>query len=209
MFTNFHKYIKVYVCDIMDLLPIVENIKVEIEEQPEIIEEEKEPEPEPIVEKPRINVEDIFAEEPKKTKKPKGDKPKRVMTEKQLEVLAKAREKGLETRRKKAAERRKMKELESKVKEKKIEQLEEYVTPKSAPVVKPVREEPKVDYAAMTSLAVKQALEQHEAERQKRKARKKAIQADEQHKQNLSNLIMIVPNPPARYGESGFFDKCF
>ena len=75
MFSNFHKYIKVYVCGIMDLLPVVENIKVEIEEQTEIIEPDPEPEPEPIVEKPRINVEDVFAEEPKKTKKSKGDKP--------------------------------------------------------------------------------------------------------------------------------------
>ena len=200
----------------MDLLPEV----IENDEEPKISdaihEEVPEPEPQPeeiveVIERPKLDMDTIFQDDkPKKEKKPRA---KRECTPAQLETLRKAREKGLATRRAKAEEKRKLKELENKVKEKKVKDMQEYVEDKPKPIIKPIIEEPRpepIDIKKITSEAVRDALQEHEKARQVRKQKKKAIQRDEQHKQNLNNLIHNVPKPrPVRYGDAGFFDKCF
>ena len=203
----------------MDFLPeVLENaeepkISAVIEEQ--VTESIQEPEPQPeevveVVERPKLDMDAIFQDEKPKEKK---KRPKRECTPEQLENLRKAREKGLATRRAKAEEKRRIKELEGKVKQKKVKDMEEYVEDKPKPVIKPIVEEPKqppIDIKQITADAVKEALEQHEKARQVRKQKKKAIQRDDQHKQNIKNLIHNVPKPkPVRYGDAGFFDKCF
>ena len=82
------------------------------EEEDELVLSDEEVIIEP-VKREKIPQEEIFAPKVLPLSKPKQTRKKgRVMTEKQLEALAKAREKGIETRRRNAAEKKKMKEME-------------------------------------------------------------------------------------------------
>ena len=150
------------------------------------------------VKKEKISQEEIFAPKvlpvaeppvPKKTRK-KG----RVMTEKQLEALAKARAKGIETRKRNAAEKKKMKDLEKE--EKKL--LKEQKVKKFNKLKKSVEEdideaEPPAKVAAAptgysqeqldaaVAAAVEKSVNRVEVLRKERKKVKKAAAAKEQH----------------------------
>ena len=121
------------------------------------------------------------------------------MTQKQLDALAKAREKGIETRRRNAAEKKKMKELEKEekrlLKEQKVnkfnklkkaveEDVDEAEPPPAA--VKVVEKIVPTGYSqeqldAAVSEAVERSVNRVEVLRKERKAVKKKVQAKEQH----------------------------
>jgi len=148
------------------------------------------------VKKEKISQEEIFAPKvlpvaplpkPKQTRK-KG----RVMTEKQLEALAKARAKGIETRKRNAAEKKKMKEMEKEeknlIKEQKVKKfnklkksVEEDIDEAEPPakVVATGYSQEQLD--AAVAAAVEKSVNRVEVLRKERKKVKKAAAAKEQH----------------------------
>ncbi len=188
----------------------------EEEEQEEIIAEP--------VKKEKISQEEIFAPKVLPVVKPKQVRKKgRVMTQKQLDALAKAREKGIETRRRNAAEKKKMKELEKEekrlLKEQKVNKInklkkavEEDVddTDRNEPPVKVVEKERIVEKGysqeqldAAVSEAVERSVNRVEVLRKERKAVKKKAQAKEQHDAKVFKEINSALKKP------DVWDSCF
>lgn len=186
------------------------------EEQEEIIVEP--------VKKEKISQEEIFAPKVLPVVKPKQVRKKgRVMTQKQLDALAKAREKGIETRRRNAAEKKKMKELEKEekrlLKEQKVNKfnklkkaVEEDVddTDRNEPPVKVVEKERIVEKGysqeqldAAVSEAVERSVNRVEVLRKERKAVKKKAQAKEQHDAKVFKEINSALKKP------DVWDSCF
>ena len=173
------------------------------EEEEDITDKFVEPE-----KKEKIPQEEIFKSAPKvqPVKEPddynepnKPKKKKRVMTQKQLDALAEARQRGIATRRRGAEEKKKMKELEKEEKQllkeqkvKRVRKLKEEVGSESAEqqpreVVEKVVEKivPTGYTQSQLDEAVKKAVEESvskvEVLRKQRKAKKKEVQAKEQH----------------------------
>ncbi len=172
-----------------------------LSEEEEITDKFVEPE-----KKEKIPQEEIFKSAPKvqPVKEPDVDKPKkkkRVMTQKQLDALAEARQRGIATRRRKAEEKKRMKELEKEEKQllkeqkvKRVRKLKEevadkFVEPQPPQVVEKVVEKDRIVETGYTQSqldeAVKKAVEESvnkvEVLRKQRKAKKKEVQAKEQH----------------------------
>jgi len=197
-----------------------EDKELELEEE----EEEEEVITEP-VKKEKISQEEIFAppkvlpvQKPKQTRK-KG----RVMSEKQLQALAVARAKGIETRRRNAAEKKKMKEMEQEeknlIKEQKVkkfnklkkaveEDIDEAEPP--TPSVKVVEKERIVEKGysqeqldAAVLEAVERSVNRVEVLRKERKAVKKQAQAKEQHDAKVFKEINSALKKP------DVWDSCF
>ena len=151
------------------------------------------------VKKEKISQEEIFAPkvlpvaEPPPAKVPKKTRKKgRVMTEKQLEALAKARAKGIETRKRNAAEKKKMKEMEKEeknlIKEQKVKKfnklkksVEDDIDEAEPPtkVVATGYSQEQLD--AAVAAAVEKSVNRVEVLRKERKKVKKAAAAKEQH----------------------------
>ena len=184
-------------------------------------EEEEEIIAEP-VKKEKISQEEIFAPKVLPVVKPKQVRKKgRVMTQKQLDALAKAREKGIETRRRNAAEKKKMKELEKEekrlLKEQKVnkfnklkkaveEDVDEAEPPPAA--VKVVEKIVPTGYSqeqldAAVSEAVERSVNRVEVLRKERKAVKKKVQAKEQHDAKVFKEINSALKKP------DVWDSCF
>jgi len=172
--------------------------KISTDEEEEII-----PEPE---KKQKIPQEEIFKSAPKVQPVKEPDDPplnqkvkkKRVMSQKQLDALAEARQRGIATRRRKAEEKKKMNELEKEEKQllkeqkvKRVRKLKEEVGIEAPPpqVVEKVVEKDRIVETGYTQSqldeAVKKAVEESvskvEVLRKQRKAKKKEVQAKEQH----------------------------
>ena len=199
-----------------------EDKELELEE-----EEEEEVITEP-VKKEKISQEEIFqtdlppkvlpVSKPKQTRK-KG----RVMSEKQLQALAAARAKGIETRRRNAAEKKKMKEMEQEeknlIKEQKVKKfnklkkaVEEDVDEAEPPTpsVKVVEKERIVEKGysqeqldAAVLEAVERSVNRVEVLRKERKAVKKQAQAKEQHDAKVFKEINSALKKP------DVWDSCF
>jgi hypothetical protein len=197
----------------MDLIeetpdPLDEENESDEEEIKEVI-EEKEPSPKPV-----IKQEDIFQDKKPIIKPIKEDKPpkkKRVMSEEQKERLRLGREKALANRRAKAQEKKEVKELQTKKKQKEIQELKDYVNdvPSGNNMMPSVSEE---EIEKRTQKAIKLALMEHEEERQKRKAIKKEKQKKESQEAQIKDMVInasLYNRPAPRYGDADFFDSCF
>ncbi len=209
------------------LLPDVAGQELNDPEDTELELSEEEEQEEIIVEpvkKEKISQEEIFAPKVLPVVKPKQVRKKgRVMTQKQLDALAKAREKGIETRRRNAAEKKKMKELEKEekrlLKEQKVNKfnklkkaVEEDVddTDRNEPPVKVVEKERIVEKGysqeqldAAVSEAVERSVNRVEVLRKERKAVKKKAQAKEQHDAKVFKEINSALKKP------DVWDSCF
>ena len=205
--------------------PIDEPVDEPSEDKELELEEEEEEEEEVITEpvkKEKISQEEIFAppkvlpvSKPKQTRK-KG----RVMSEKQLQALAVARAKGIETRRRNAAEKKKMKEMEQEeknlIKEQKVKKfnklkkaVEEDID-EGDPPVKVVEKERIVEKGysqeqldAAVLEAVERSVNRVEVLRKERKAVKKQAQAKEQHDAKVFKEINSALKKP------DVWDSCF
>jgi len=65
---------------------------------------------------------------------------------------------------------------------------------------------------ARTQKAIKKALEEHEAQRQVRKAKKKADQQKQKTEKQIHNMCVnasLYSKPASNYGDSDFFDVCW
>ena len=206
------------------LLPDVAGQQLNDPEDTELELSDEEEEEEVIVEpikKEKISQEEIFAPKVLPVVKPKQVRKKgRVMTQKQLDALAKAREKGIETRRRNAAEKKKMKELEKEekrlLKEQKVNKfnklkkaVEEDVD-EAEPPVKVVEKERIVEKGysqeqldAAVSEAVERSVNRVEVLRKERKAVKKKVQAKEQHDAKVFKEINSALKKP------DVWDSCF
>ena len=209
------------------LLPDVAGQQLNDPEDTELELSDEEEEEEIIVEpvkKEKISQEEIFAPKVLPVVKPKQVRKKgRVMTQKQLDALAKAREKGIETRRRNAAEKKKMKELEKEekrlLKEQKVnkfnklkkaveEEVDEAEPPSTS--VKVVEKERIVEKGysqeqldAAVSEAVERSVNRVEVLRKERKAVKKKAQAKEQHDAKVFKEINSALKKP------DVWDSCF
>lgn len=183
------------ISDLSDTEETDNKISSDEEEEEDII-----PEPE---KKEKIPQEEIFKSAPKvqPVKEPDAldDKPKkkkRVMTQKQLDALAEARQRGIATRRRKAEEKKRMKELEKEEKQllkeqkvKRVRKLKEEVVGEQQPrevVEKVVEKVVPTGYTqeqldAAVAEAVEKSVNKVEVLRKQRKAKKKEVQAKEQH----------------------------
>lgn len=185
-----------------------ENESDDDEEIQEVI-EEKEPEPKPV-----INQEDIFQDKKPIIKPIKEDKPvkkKRVMSEEQKERLRLGREKALANRRAKAKEKKEVKELQTKKKQKEIQELKDYVNdvPSENKMMPSLTED---QIQERTQKAIKLALAEHEEERQKRKVIKKQKQKKESEESKIKDMVInasLYNKPAPKYGDDDFFDSCF
>ena len=222
----------------MDLLP---KVQVDlIEEEPEALKEELESDEDTVSEtvtevlpevtqKPIIPEETIFqGKEPVvKPVKEKPVKKKRVMTQEQLDRLAKGREKALAKRRAAAAEKKELKDLQKKKKDNELNALRREVggepQPAPAPAPAPSRapspvhvNEKKVSFTSLDDLPKEllvqlqqAAIEGYDTKRKARKEQKKK-DAESNHIHNAKmNMISdaIKPKQPAKYGEPGYFSS--
>jgi len=205
----------------MDLFPKIEMDL--IEETPDALDEENESDDEDIQEvieekepepKPVINQEDIFQDKKPIIKPIKEDKPvkkKRVMSEEQKERLRLGREKALANRRAKAKEKKEVKELQTKKKQKEIQELKDYVNdvPSENKMMPSLTED---QIQERTQKAIKLALAEHEEERQKRKVIKKQKQKKESEESKIKDMVInasLYNKPAPKYGDDDFFDSCF
>ena len=200
------------------------NLGTEGSEDTELELSDEEEEEEIIVEpvkKEKISQEEIFAPKVLPVVKPKQTRKKgRVMTEKQLEALAKARAKGIETRRRNAAEKKKMKEMEKEeknlIKEQKVKKfnklkkaVEEDIDENDAsPPMKVVEKVVATGYSqeqldSAVSEAVERSVNRVEVLRKERKAVKKQAQAKEQHDAKVFKEINSALKKP------DVWDTCF
>jgi hypothetical protein len=151
--------------------------------------------------------------EPENSKGPdKPKKPKRVMSEQQLERLRVGREKGLAKRRALAIERKEIAELKNKKKKKDIQSLRDEVADKPiaspAPVVIKKRSFME-DISPEILIKLQQdAIEGYDTKRKERKALKKEVLRKKSEKDHFTSMVTNAVNPqqPARYGEPGFFN---
>ena len=224
----------------MDLLP---KVQVDlIEEEPKALKEELESDEDTVSEtitevlpevthKPIIPEENIFqGKEPVvKPVKEKPVKKKRVMTQEQLDRLAKGREKALAKRRAAAAEKKELKDLQKKKKDNELNALRREVggepqpAPAPAPAPTPSRapspvhvNEKKVSFTSLDDLPKEMlvqlqqaAIEGYDTKRKARKEQKKK-DAESNHIRNAKmNMISdaIKPKQPAKYGEPGYFSS--
>lgn len=194
--------------------------KISSDEEEDITDKFVEPE-----KKEKIPQEEIFKSAPKvqPVKEPdaesaKPKKKKRVMSQKQLDALAEARQRGIITRKKKAEEKKRMKELEKEEKQllkeqkvKRVRKLKEEVVgvPEPPKQVQIIEKEKIVETGYTQSQldeAVKKAVEESvnkvEVLRKQRKAKKKEEQAKEKHEQKVFQDINNALKP------SGW-DICF
>ena len=141
------------------------------------------------------------------------------LTEAQKEQLKKNREKALATRRAKAQEKKELKELQEKKKQKEKQQLKDFVNDvppepkiieKHTTTMMPSMSEEEIE--ARTQKAIKKALEEHEEQRQIRKAKKKADQQKLKTEKEIHNMCVnasLYSKPASNYGDSDFFDVCW
>jgi len=216
----------------MDLLP---KVQVDlIEEEPEALKEELESDEDTVSEtvtevlpevtqKPIIPEETIFqGKEPVvKPVKEKPVKKKRVMTQEQLDRLAKGREKALAKRRAAAAEKKELKDLQKKKKQNELNALRREVgeEPVPAPAPAPVHVNEPVKQKGFTSLddlpqellvqLQQAAIEGYDTKRKARKEQKKKdAQSNALHQSKMDMISdAIKPKQPAKYGEPGYFSS--
>ena len=217
----------------MDLLP---KVQVDlIEEEPEALKEELESDEDTVNEtvtevlpevthKPIIPEENIFqGKEP--TVKPVKEKPvkkKRVMTQEQLDRLAKGREKALAKRRAAAAEKKELKDLQKKKKQNELNALRREVgeepkpVPAPAPAPAPVEKKPFSNGKLLSFEDIppemlvqlqQAAIEGYDTKRKARKEQKKKDAESNALHQSKMDMISdaIKPKQPAKYGEPGYF----
>ena len=222
----------------MDLLP---KVQVDlIEEEPEALKEELESDEDTVSEtvtevlpevtqKPIIPEETIFqGKEPVvKPVKEKPVKKKRVMTQEQLDRLAKGREKALAKRRAAAAEKKELRDLQKKKKDNELNALRREVggeavpapAPAPAPALAPVHVNKPFSNGKLLSFEdippemlvqlQQAAIEGYDTKRKARKEQKKK-DAESNHIHNAKmNMISdaIKPKQPAKYGEPGYFSS--
>ena len=221
----------------MDLLP---KVQVDlIEEEPEALKEELESDEDTVSEtvtevlpevthKPIIPEENIFqGKEPVvKPVKEKPVKKKRVMTQEQLDRLAKGREKALAKRRAAAAEKKELKDLQKKKKDNELNALRREVggEPQPAPAPAPSRAPSPVEKKPFSNGKIlsfedippemlvqlqQAAIEGYDTKRKARKEQKKK-DTESNHIHNAKmNMISdaIKPKQPAKYGEPGYFSS--
>tara|TARA_R110000765_G_scaffold410950_1_gene509833 strand:+ start:546 stop:1217 length:672 start_codon:yes stop_codon:yes gene_type:complete len=219
----------------MDLLP---KVQVDlIEEEPEALKEELESDEDTVSEtvtevlpevtqKPIIPEENIFqGKEPVvKPVKEKPVKKKRVMTQEQLDRLAKGREKALAKRRAAAAEKKELKDLQKKKKDNELNALRREVGGEAVPAPAPSRAPSPVEKKPFSNgkllsfedippemlVQLQQAaIEGYDTKRKARKEQKKK-DAESNHIHNAKmNMISdaIKPKQPAKYGEPGYFSS--
>ena len=185
-----------------------ENMDISIDDENDEEEEVVE-----VVEKEVIPQEVIFKEAP--SVKPVVKK-KRVMSEKQLENLKKAREKSNQLRKERKAQREQ--EAKQIIKEKK----EEYVKKK---VEKAIRQnEISIDKEQVlvnnvnTNIShddiqniVSQSILKYDTQKKQEKADKKKKKAEEEEKQRINNTIRRAQGqqPALQSHEAGYFSQCF
>lgn len=171
--------------------------------------------------KPTLQEEDIFvdkqstpsAKQSVKTKPTKERKPRKPMTEAQLEHLKRGREKALEVRRAKAQEKKEIADLKAKKKKKEIQQLREEVEEIPRPKKEISKQMSSLETLSPELIKKLQqdAIEGYDKIRKERKAKKK--QEQETHNRNTTNMNIInnALNPPkaVKYGDSGFFSHLF
>lgn len=178
--------------------------------------------------KPTLQEEDIFvdkqstpsAKQSVKTKPTKAKqvydkerKPRKPMTEAQLEHLKRGREKALEVRRAKAQEKKEIADLKAKKKKKEIQQLREEVEEIPRPKKEISKQMSSLETLSPELIKKLQqdAIEGYDKIRKERKAKKK--QEQETHNRNTTNMNIInnALNPPkaVKYGDSGFFSHLF
>lgn len=186
------------------------------------------------MDKPPPAVKEIIEEVVEPVSKPV--KKKRVMTEAQKEQLTKNREKALVTRRARAAEKKELQELEGLKKAKQKAELKAYVnddkplvqqapapapapTPEPAPAPEPVvkfqekivYKEVLPDIESKIQSAISEALQAHDSARKVRKEKKKLAQKEENHNDQLLDMVFHAQRqrPAKRFGQGGskgFFD---
>ena len=217
----------------MDLLP---KVQVDlIEEEPEALKEELESDEDTVKEtvtevlpevthKPIIPEENIFqGKEPVvKPVKEKPVKKKRVMTQEQLDRLAKGREKALAKRRAAAAEKKELKDLQKKKKQNELNALRREVgeepkpVPAPAPAPAPVEKKPFSNGKLLSFEDIppemlvqlqQAAIEGYDTKRKARKEQKKKDAESNAFHQSKMDMISdaIKPKQPAKYGEPGYF----
>jgi hypothetical protein len=208
-----------------DILP--EIIETEIAEEPEIsmdiddtdnnsnisAEDENMDEEIPVEPKPKIDNKVIFQDAPQ-VKPVVKEKKKRVMSEKQLENLKKAREKSNKLR----AERKKQREAEAqalidanknKYIKKKVEKAmktEEKIIDKQPVLVS----QSNISHEDIQSIISNSILE-YDNKRKVEKAEKKKKKAQEQEKERINNTIRRAQGQPPslKPTEAGYFNNCF
>ena len=219
----------------MDLLP---KVQVDlIEEEPEALKEELESDEDTVKEtvtevlpevtqKPIIPEENIFqGKEPVvKPVKEKPVKKKRVMTQEQLDRLAKGREKALAKRRAAAAEKKELKDLQKKKKQNELNALRREVgeepkpVPAPAPAPAPVEKKPFSNGKLLSFEDIppemlvqlqQAAIEGYDTKRKARKEQKKKDAESNALHQSKMDMISdaIKPKQPAKYGEPGYFSS--
>ena len=197
-----------------------------IEAEPPETPEDDEIMPE-IPEKETINPDEIFKKPPKKEKvvpadapqevipKIKAVKKKRVMTQEQLDKLAKARAKANAKRAENAKLRKEQKDkgiVKPAITKKEKADYQEKVE-KERPIIHQnitnniTPEDISKIAVEASSRATAKALEEYEAIRKDRKAKKKKAQAVEKEKVIVQQKINTALG--RKYGDSNFFDTCF
>ena len=198
-----------------------ESVEVEVSSEDEII-----PEPKKRVVIPK---KDIFksvepSDVPKLQKVKQKRKPRGPASEKQLETLARARAKGIETRRKKAEEKRKIKELEDKIKQQEIEEKkkslenklnkvtsvkkqvfkeEEVVEPKVVESKALSSEDAKKKVEDTIEKAVAKGIAEFEMKRKERKLEKKKRLEKEAYDKKVLNTVHKAVSP------DDYWAQCF
>jgi len=187
------------------------NVSAEITEteQDELSDEDIEVEQE-VIPKQKIPQDKIFA--PPKVKS--VAKKKRVMDDKKLEQLAKARAKAKENAKKKKEEREA--EVSNILQQKKQEYIEKKVSKHIKKQEKEVDAEPVINVNKGISHddiqnIVSQSITAYDTDRKKRKEEKKKKQAQDQQHQRINNTIRKAQGlPPAlNPNDAGYFNSCF
>ena len=219
----------------MDLLP---KVQVDlIEEEPEALKEELESDEDTVKETvtevlPEVTHKTIIPEEnifqgKEPVVKPVKEKPvkkKRVMTQEQLDRLAKGREKALAKRRAAAAEKKELKDLQKKKKQNELNALRREVgeepkpIPAPAPAPAPVEKKPFSNGKLLSFEDIppemlvqlqQAAIEGYDTKRKARKEQKKKDAESNALHQSKMDMISdaIKPKQPAKYGEPGYFSS--
>jgi hypothetical protein len=201
----------------MDILPKVEmddnetqNIEGIIEDVDEEVEnpteEEEIEEPIEVIEKEKLDTNDIFEKKPVVVPVKKEKKSRKPMTEEHKQKLAKAREKALATR-KANAEKRKKGELKkpSEIKQEKI--LKEKELQRPTQIINNTTNITKDDIHEIVEKSTKNTLEQYEKVRKERKAKKKEDNKKALEQQKVHHVINSALGK--KYGQDGFFSDCF
>ena len=207
-----------------DILPEV--IETEIAEEPEISMEiddnsnisnddmdEEQDEEIPVAPRPKISNKVIFQDAPQ-VKPVVKEKKKRVMSEKQLENLKKAREKSNKLR----AERKAQREAEAQAlidanKDKYIKQKVEKAMKSEEKIIdkQPVLvSQSNISHEDIQSI-VSQSILEYDNKRKIEKAEKKKKKAQEQEKERINNTIRRAQGQPPslKPTEAGYFNNCF